>query len=144
MNSEDAESARQSTSRSTRRWLATHAAPRFVIVGCFGAVLDVGLLRLCFGSLGMPLLLATAIAYVGSAIPVFVVNRQWSFGQASAGAVHRQVLRYLSLTVSNLLSTVALVGVLHWLGLFYLVAKLVAIVINAVANFFAYERWVFA
>jgi putative flippase GtrA len=53
-------------------------------------------------------------------------------------------LRYLSLTVANLLSTVALVGVLHWLGVFYLLAKVVAIAVNAVANFFAYERWVFA
>jgi putative flippase GtrA len=144
VSSEDAKLARHSTSRSTRRWLARHSAPRFVIVGCVGAVLDVGLLRLCFGSLGMPLLLATAVAYVGSAGPVFVVNRQWSFGPGSGGPVHRQVLRYLSLTVANLLSTVALVGVLHWIGVFYLLAKVVAIAVNAVANFFAYERWVFA
>jgi putative flippase GtrA len=119
-------------------------ASRFVIVGSLGTALDVGLLRLCFGSLGMPLLLATAVSYVGSAVPVFVANRQWSFGPGGAGAVHRQAVRYLALSVSNLLSTVALVGVLHWLGVFYLVAKVVAIVINAVANFFGYERWVFA
>ncbi len=144
MSSEGAEVAQRSTYLSVRRWLASHSAPRFIVVGGLGVALDIGLLRLFYGSLGMPLLLATALAYTGSAGPVFLVNRQWSFSASSDGAIHRQFIRYVTLMVLNLLSTVVIVGVLHWVGVFYLVAKVVAVVINSIANFFAYKHWVFA
>lgn len=144
MSSEGAKAPHRSVVLSTRRWAVTHPAPRFIVVGGLGAALDVGLLRLLYGSAHMPLLLATGLAYAGAAVPVFFVNRHWSFSTSRDGAVHRQFLRYVSLIVLNLLSTVAIVGVLHWLGVYYLLAKIGAIALNSVANFFVYKHWVFA
>jgi putative flippase GtrA len=143
MSSDGAKVPHRSVVLSTRRWAATHPAPRFVVVGGLGAALDVGLLRLLYGSVHVPLLLATALAYAAAAVPVFFFNRQWSFSTSRDGAVHRQFLRYVSLIVLNLLSTVAMVGVLHWAGVFYLLAKIIAIAVNSIANFFGYKHWVF-
>jgi len=52
-------------------------------------------------------------------------------------------LRFYALVVLNLLSTLLITGGLTALGLMYLLAKLVAAVANAVANFFLYRGWVF-
>lgn len=124
-------------------WFRTHSAPRFVIVGGIAVFIDVGLLRLLHGDLGVQLLTATGIAYIASGVPSFLLNRYWSFQSGVDGIAHRQFARFFISMALNLLSTLLIVGLLSWLGVYYLIAKLVAIVLNAIANFFAYRHWVF-
>ena len=59
------------------------------------------------------------------------------------GVAHQQAVRFLVSIVVNLFATLFIVGVLTSLGLYYLLAKAMAIVINAIGNFFAYRHWVF-
>lgn len=104
---------------------------------------DIGMLALLHGALRVPLLASTIIAFVIASIINFSFNRQWAFQGARAGRTRPQLLRFYTLVLLNLLSTVLITVGLSALGLMYLIAKLVAALLNAVANFFLYRAWVF-
>lgn len=125
------------------RRLRSHSAPRFVAVGGVTLLADIGMLALLHGALRVPLLASTIIAFVVASIINFSFNRQWAFQGARAGRTRPQLLRFYTLVLLNLLSTVLITVGLSALGLMYLIAKLVAALLNAVANFFLYRSWVF-
>lgn len=126
---------------SLLRSLSRHSAVRFLAVGGLSVVVDAGLLVLLHGVLAIWLPVAAALAFAGAFVVNFGLNRAWVFG--SAGAVHRQLVRYLTLVAVNLVLTVILVPALTWLGLPYLVAKLVTTGALAVLNYLASRTWIF-
>ncbi len=128
------------------RWVArlgSHSAPRFVVVGGLSMAADVAMLALLHGVLDVPLLVATTIAFCVSSVLNFSFNRQWVFEAGRHGRTRKQLIRFYVLVGLNLLSTLMITAGLTALGLLYLTAKLVAIVVNAVANYFLYRAWVF-
>jgi putative flippase GtrA len=115
---------------------------RWAVTGFASVVTDVGLLALLHSALGAPLIVSVVLAYSAGVVVNYLLNRNWSF-KSSAG--HRDVLvRYAALVVFNGVSTVLIVHGLQQLGLYYLLAKLVAVAINASINFLAGRYWVFA
>jgi hypothetical protein len=71
----------------------------------------------------------------------FLMNRIWAFGSSSA--VGKQSLRYITMAVGNWVGTVLLVGGLVKLGLFYLLARALVLVVLSVVNYLGYKHWVF-
>jgi putative flippase GtrA len=115
---------------------------RWGVTGAASVVTDVGLLALLHSGFGFSLLGSTVVAYLAGVAVNYTLNRNWTF-QTTAG--HREVLvRYAALVVFNGVTTVLIVHGLHQLGVFYLLAKLVAVAINASINFLAGRYWVFA
>lgn len=125
------------------RQLRSHPAPRFVVVGGICAVADIGTLALLHGWAGVALVPATAIAFLESSLINFWFNRQWVFARGRTGQAAHQMVRFYVLVALNLLSTLVITAGLTAVGLMYLLAKLVAVVVNALANFFLYRGWVF-
>lgn len=101
------------------------------------------MLALLHGALRVPLLVSTTIAFAVASVVNFSFNRRWAFHGARDGRTRPQLIRFYTLVLLNLLSTVLITVGLNALGLMYLVAKLVAALVNAVANFFLYRAWVF-
>jgi putative flippase GtrA len=120
-----------------------HPFPRFVISGSTTFILDFGLLKLLHGYEHMPLLPATTIAFLASFSVTFVISRHWTFPAGREGRPHHQAIRFAVLVAGNLISTLLIVGTLVAVGLYYLLAKLAAVGVNAGANFLLYRRWVF-
>jgi putative flippase GtrA len=88
------------------------------------------------------LVLATAVSFAASVVVNYSLNHVWSF---DAGRLSwRRLSRYGVLVAVNLALTLALVGGLTELGVFYLVAKGIAVVLGAVINFTGYRYWVFS
>lgn len=123
--------------------IRSHPAPRFAVVGGISLVADIGTLAVLHGVLHVALLPATAVAFMVSSFINFGFNRQWVFTGGRTGHARKQILRFYALVVLNLLSTLLITGGLTAIGLMYLIAKLVAAIANAVANFFLYRGWVF-
>jgi len=123
--------------------IRSHPAPRFAVVGGISLVADIGTLAVLHGVLHVALLPATAVAFMVSSFINFGFNRQWVFTGGRTGRARKQILRFYALVVLNLLSTLLITGGLTAIGLMYLIAKLVAAIANAVANFFLYRGWVF-
>jgi putative flippase GtrA len=122
--------------------LWTHSLPRFLASGVLSVVIDMGLLYALHGVFDVWLPLATFLATALSFTVNFTMNRLWSFGSTEA-PVGGQMVRYLVLAGLNWVLTVLLVSGLVWVGLFYMLAKLLTVVLNAVVNYFAYRLWVF-
>lgn len=125
------------------REVLRHPFPRFVISGGITFVVDLGLLKLLHGYEHVALLPATTIAFLISFTVTFVISRHWTFPTGRAGRPHHQAMRFAILVAGNLVTTLIIVGGLVALGVYYLLAKIVAVTINAGVNFILYRRWVF-
>lgn len=115
---------------------------RWAVTGCLAAGADLGLLALLRSVAGVPLELATALAFCCGVAVNYTLNHSWSFRSTAA---HRTVMvRYATMVGFNGVSTLLIVAGLHSLGVYYLLAKLVAIAVNAMVNFVSARWWVFA
>lgn len=118
------------------------AAVRFLAVGGLSAALDTGLLVAGREALGLPLALATTLAFLVTLGVTFGLNLLVVF--EASGRLVRRLARYLVLVGVNYVLTLGLVLALTEVGLHYVASKVVAIAVCAVLNFVAYRHWVFA
>jgi putative flippase GtrA len=114
---------------------------RFLAVGGLSVGADVLVLFVLHSGFGVPLLVATMIGYFISLVINYTLNHRWVFG-APEGHV-RRLVRYFVLVAFNVASTLAFVAGLTAAGVYYLLAKGVAIVVNAAVNFLSMRYWVF-
>lgn len=124
-------------------WLRSHPAPRFLVVGGLTFLVDISGLKIGHDVLGLSLAAATAAAFALAFVVNFGLSRQWVFVGGRQADARWQAVRFTILVAANLVSTLIVVVGLAQLGVYYLLAKLVAAAVNAGANFFLYRRWVF-
>lgn len=127
-------------SAAQRLW--AHSAVRYLVVGGFCFIIDVALLWLAHEVIGLPLAIATPIAFLASFAVTYTLQRIVAF--AAETKVVPSVARYTALVIFNTLATTGIVWVVDQLGGGWLVGKVVAVVATTVWNFFAYRHWVFA
>lgn len=114
---------------------------RFATTGVLSIGIDVVVLALLHQKVGLPLALAVSIAYFSSLVVNYTLNHNWVF--EAEGNHHQRLLRYGCLVVVNYATTVTIVtGLSHFM--YYLLAKGVAVAVNAVINFTGFRLWVFA
>ena len=123
---------------------------KFVVVGGFCFVLDLGLFNLLHFGLELGPLTAKTISTVVATAVSYVGNRLWSFAHrvSDSGAQRRDLTVYAVINVVGLVITLVPVGLTHYLfGLTGQVALNVAAIVGTafatVFRFLAYRRWVF-
>ncbi len=126
---------------ATRRLDISDSLLRFVLVGIVSVAVDTAVLVALRELTAAPLWLATTVSFAAALGINFALNMRWVFGVA--GRLAGRVTRYAVLVVVNYLLTLLLVLGLTEAGLYYVLAKWVAIAIAAVVNYVAYRRWVF-
>jgi putative flippase GtrA len=117
------------------------ALPRYAAVGVLSVGIDVGLLTLLHSVANVELVLATTISFGCALVVNYSLNHVWAF-DADGMSWHR-LARYAVLVLINYGITVALVTGLTRAGVYYLVAKAIAVAIAACINFTGYRTWVF-
>lgn len=124
-------------------------AARFLLVGGAATVLDVGTFNLLHYGAGTGPLTAKVASTVLGGVAAFVGNRQWSFGGASDGRLHRQALLFVLVNVAGLLVALLPLAVARYvLGLTSVVdlnvaANVVGLVLATALRFWGYRRFVF-
>jgi putative flippase GtrA len=121
--------------------VARHSLMRFAVVGGIGFGTDILVLWLLHGVVHTWLWLATALAYLVAFAISFVLSREWVFPES--GRSRRQLYRYSWLVAGVLVMTVLGVQALVWLGVPYLVAKVLVSGVVALVNYVASRWWVF-
>lgn len=115
---------------------------RFATTGGLSVGVDIALLAALHSGLSVPLPVAATAGYFASLVVNYSLNHAWVF--EASGQHGRRMLRYGSLVVLNYaLTLVGLTGLVA-LGLWYLVAKAIVVVVCAVLNFALFRSWVFA
>jgi dolichol-phosphate mannosyltransferase len=119
----------------------------FTIVGILGCGVQTAVLWLLVGRLGMAVVPATLVATEAAVLHNFAWHLRWTWVDrpAGPGAAAARLLRF---NVSNggfsLAGGAAIMALLvHALGVRYLAANLVAVLVIAIANFLASDRFVF-
>ncbi len=123
-----------------RAW--SKSVVRYLAVGAFCFLVDVGLLWLLYDMIHLPLAVATPIAFLASFAVTYTLQRLVAF--ASDSRVVPSVGRYTILVAFNTLATTAIVWGVDQLGVGWLGGKVIAVVATTAWNYFAYRYWVFA
>lgn len=123
-----------------RAWGAS--AVRYLIVGGFCFVVDVALLWVAHELLGVPVAVATPVAFLASFAVTYTLQRVIAF--TSDAVVVPSIARYTALVIFNTLATTGIVWLMTEWGAGWLVGKTLAVVATTVWNYFAYRYWVFA
>ncbi|SDT34430.1 Putative flippase GtrA (transmembrane translocase of bactoprenol-linked glucose) [Friedmanniella luteola] len=114
----------------------------YLVVGGLTVVVDIGLLALLHESLGVPLGVATTVAFCTAVVVNFVLNRTVMSSGGSRGWTQHAV-RYGSLVLANYVITLAVVTSAGHVGDRYLVAKAAVVAVSTLWNFLLYRHWVF-
>ena len=114
----------------------------FFGTGIVTVAVDAAVLVVAHSGLGWPLAQATAMAFAASVLVNFFGHRTWA-GRGAHNGLLDHAARYTVLLVVNFAVTIATVTGLAAVGLYYLIAKGVAIVLTSSLSFVAYRRWVF-
>jgi putative flippase GtrA len=120
---------------------ARGAFARFLVVGVLSVGVDTAGLVVLRELVGLPLALATTLAFALTLAVNFSLNMGFVFGVQ--GRLAGRLTRYAVLVVVNYGLTLLLVLGIAALGAHYVAAKLVAVACCALLNFFAYRHWVF-
>ena len=115
----------------------------YLVVGGLTVVVDIGLLALLHESFGVPLGVATTVAFCTAVVVNFLLNRTAMSSWGSRGLT-QHALRYGSLVVANYVITLAVVTTAGHVGDRYLVAKVAVVAASTLWNFLLYRHWVFA
>jgi putative flippase GtrA len=121
--------------------LYRHPIVRFLMVGGLSFALDLGLLAIMHELFGVPLWLATPIAFVISLVFNFLLQRLFTFQATNKGSV--SAAKYLLLVVVNILVSDIIVIGFDALGWSYIIGKTTATVLTTVWNYFLYRHWIF-
>lgn len=114
---------------------------RYGAVGALVLAVDMSALWGFRSALGLPLGLATTLAFCCAFAANLTLNRVFTF--RVDGPVARQGARLLVLSGLNYVSTLVIVLGLSHVWSAYLLSKVIATAVNAVFNYLAYRRWVF-
>ena len=138
--------ARRASLRSshTSMTVALPKAARYIISGSTGAVVNIGTLFLLTHFLGVWYLASSVCAFITSFFVSFYLQRTWTFEQNTPGTMTHQMTRYFGVAIFNLLLNTGIVYVaVEYLGVWYVLAQILASVIVAVSSFFIYQHLIF-
>ena len=124
------------------RFVWSHSAVRYLLVGGVAFLVDVSLLALLHDWLAVPLVIATPAAFLLSFGVTYFLQRLLTFGTESS--VASSAVKYTALVAFNTIATTAIVAGVAALGPAWIIGKIVAVASTTVWNYFAYRYWVFA
>ncbi|KJQ53665.1 GtrA family protein [Microbacterium sp. SA39] len=130
-----------SPARAALARLWSRGEVRYLLVGGFCFLADVAILWVAHDLLGVPLPIATPVAFLASFAFTYTMQRVIAFGSQSA--IGSSVFRYTLLVVFNTVATTGIVWAAPALGLPWIVGKLVAVIATTIWNYFAYRHFVF-
>jgi len=119
-----------------------HHFVRYLFVGGTTFVIDIGLLYVLHGKMGIRIGIATSLAYWISIVYNFLLNRTWTFSARDKDDLRRHLITYLVLLGFNYLFTVIFVSYFsHHIN--YLLAKVLAVMIQMTWTYYIYKNYIF-
>ena len=117
---------------------------RYVISGGTGAVVNIGTLYTLTHFFGIWYLLSSIVAFILSFFVSFNLQRRWTFNQNLPHTIVRHMTMYFVVALFNLfLNTGIVYASVEYLGMWYVVAQIVAGLFVAISSFFVYQHVIF-
>ena len=117
---------------------------RYIISGGCSAFTSIGFLFVFVHFFGIHYLVASIIAFVLGFSVSFTMQKFWTFNNRETSRTHIQLAQYLAITLGNLALNTLLVYIgVAILGLWYLLAQIIASILIALYSYFVYQKFVF-
>lgn len=118
---------------------------QFGLVGGVGFVINLGVFALCERGIGMPYLVAYAIAWLVAVTNNFLVNRRWTFNEhAKSSRIHFQAMRFVLVSAVAAALGAGLLALMVELGnVAKLPAEAIAVLASTPLNFLGNKLWSF-
>lgn len=118
---------------------------QFGLVGGVGFVINLGVFALCERGIGMPYLVAYAIAWLVAVTNNFLVNRRWTFNEhAKSSRIHFQAMRFVLVSAVAAALGAGLLALMVELGnVSKLPAEAIAVLASTPLNFLGNKLWSF-
>ncbi len=121
---------------------------KFGVVGCIGAVIDLGGAAVLHGSYHVGPLTAKAISIGAATVVTYVGSRFWTFRHRENQPLLREGVLFIALNVVGLIIAEAVIAsTTYVLGykdpIAYNIASLVGTGLGTIFRYFAYRQWVF-
>ena len=117
---------------------------KYVISGGTAAVVNIGLLYFFTDALGIWYIFSAVLSFIVAFIVSFSFQKFWTFEDRSTDRMHGQAAVYLAVALINLgINTALIYGFVEFLGVYYILAQIMAGVIIAFENFFVYKKFIF-
>ena len=118
---------------------------RFMIVGSINTGIDFWLFVFLMRVMGVNYLIAQTLSYTFGIINSFIMNKAWTFDDASPGEnITKQFVQFLTLNILSLLISLAGLKTFNgYLSVNILLAKIMVTVITWSVRYIGYRYWVF-
>ena len=116
---------------------------RFGLVGAGGYVVNLAVFWAAVHAAGLDHRVAATLAFLVAVTNNFVWNRTWTFAPGPA-RLHRQAMRFLTVSVAGFLLNLAILEVLVLAGLPEVAAQAIAVAVVMPVNFIGNRLWTFA
>lgn len=117
---------------------------KFLTSGCIAAAVDFSLLFSLTHYIGVHYLMSSAVAFVAATVVGFMLQKFWTFRDASMSSVQRQAIQYVGLGLGNLgVNTVFMYLLVEYLNLWYLLSQVIVCGALACNNFILYSLCMF-
>lgn len=117
---------------------------RYFISGGTALLLDLALLFLFTTIFGLWYLISTVAAFAIAIIVSFLLQKLWTFKDATADRTKKQFIVYIAVAIGNtVLNTFFVYFFVQYLGIFYLLSQIIAAGIIAIESFFIYQHFIF-
>ncbi|MFQ5944720.1 MAG: GtrA family protein [Anaerolineae bacterium] len=113
-------------------------------VGTVGAGVDYAVLILLVEAVGLHPLIAQGISFSAAVVNNYLWNRTWTFGDMPRRPIAAQFSQFLLVSIAGLgIRTIIFVILFQMLGIWYILATAVAIVVVLAWNFLVNLAWTF-
>lgn len=113
---------------------------RYVVVGALSIAIDYGFLLFLYRVMGMPLVVATPVAFLMALGVNFLLQQRWAF---QASHARRQPVLFGLLVVANLVFTTLFITMLAGVHIGPEISKLAATALITAWNFILFKKVIF-
>ncbi len=114
---------------------------RFLLVGCSGTIVNYAVLTLTYHFWHWPVVVSALLSNEAAMISNFFCHEYWTFNGERHGSAKRRFVRYQVVATGGIIITTAILTVLVHVGIHYLLANAIAIVLAVSWNFFMSHKW---
>lgn len=116
---------------------------KFCIAGVISAIIDIGILSILVELFSTPILTANTISFLIAVINSYFINKYWTWKDFSKN--HKsQFSKFFIISTIGLIMNLFLMSLALSFNLWYLLAKVIIILIVAIWNFTANHLWTFS
>ncbi len=124
--------------------LSEYRLPKFMVVGLSGVAVNMGMLYILHGILGISIIISSPVAIELATINNFTLNDRWTFKRFRLmGSWYERLLKYhVAVGLGNLVNYITVLALSGVFGVLYLISNIIGIALGFITNYLVSSEFV--